>query len=374
MYAFLSHHSACEALRQTTGHEPLWPTRARTLPQHGDCVSTQRAFAQSSQEIDFPALGVSSSPVDLLVPTSRTRSQVSKARFHVWGRRIPAHSMLRLSDKLLVSGPELVILQFCSHHAKLDMLLDDFCAAVAAEQEALARLGDESLQPVLDSALEWERIRRLVAATVVACEFAGTYRICTSSPQGKTRYHQRPLMTRASLDDVAHKVGTTAIEQRAHRVASLMLERSASPMETALSLMLTLPVEFGGFGLPQPELNAAVDVSGVRGLLAHQDTVSPDELWRDARVAIEYDSAEFHEGSGPSQLTKDALRSNVLTALGYRVFRVTPGVIQTVSDISLLARQVAHSLAITLEEPTDIQLSRRYRLFTLLMPRDRRRS
>lgn len=174
-------------------------------------------------------------------------------------------------------------------------------------------------------------------------------------------------MSKTSLSNVISSLRGTTNKVRAAKVSKLFLEASASPAETSLALMLTLPVAFGGMGLPYPELNAAVDASAYRGQLADRDKVTPDLLWRDKRVAVEYDSAEFHEAFGGRQLERDARRTNTLTACGYRVLRITPGAIRSVADVELLARQLAHLLGVTLERPDDVQRLRRRRLFSMLM-------
>lgn len=364
LYAFLSHTSACEVLRALEAMPVHWPSEPRLLPLTGACVSNQREFKSLAKEEDLARFGVVSSPVDLLVPRQAMRSRGKGAHFHVWSSDVPTNSMLRLSEHVIVSGPELIIVQFCGSLAKLDSLLDEHARAVNEEKDALGLIGlDEP--PVVDNPHERDSIERLVAATVLACEFAGSYRLGTAS--GDTRYHARPLMSKTSLNNVISSLRGTTNKVRATKVSQLFLEASASPAETSLALMLTMPVAFGGMGLPFPELNAIVDVSAHRGQLADRDKVTPDLLWRDERVAVEYDSAEFHESLGGRQLERDARRANTLTACGYRVLRITPDTIRSVADVELLARQLAHLLGVVLERPDDVQRLRRRRLFSMLM-------
>lgn len=364
MYAFLSHDSACEALRALKKPRPSWPPEPRKLPLSGDCISNQRSFRSFVKSVDLAKYGVVTQPVELLVPSQSVRSRGKAAHFHVWSGPIPAGSMIRLTDGLLLSGPELVIAQMCGSQAKLEALLDKHSQAVHAEQETIDMLGLDQ-QPTIDHPLVRDSIERLVAAIVLACEFAGTYRLGVG--EGKTTYGHPALMDAASLGRVIAGLEGTSNVTRSAEVAGLFYERSASPMETALALMLTLPVNVGGLGLPRTELNAAVDVSAWRGTLSDRDTVTPDMLWRSQHVAIEYDSAEFHESTGAGQLEKDARRSNILATCGYHVLRVTPGVVRTVHDVELLGRQVAYLLGVELVQPSDIQMLRRTRLFSMLM-------
>lgn len=374
MYAFVSHESACEVLRLLSREAhaaeglPRWPETARRLPWDGSCVSGQRDLASTRAEKSLRELGMTARPVDLMVPTRRTRSSGKTARFHVWSSVLPAGSLLAAGPDLMVSGPELAVIQLCSAQGKLDALLDSHVRAVRAEADVLAQLGVDD-DPVIDHPLEWERIRRLVGAVVVACEFAGTYRL--GSGQRPTSFHASPLMGVDSLWHTIDEVGEASGTRRARRVCDMMVEGSASPMETSLALMLSLPVEFGGFGLERPQLNRALDVSGLRGVAADRDVVTPDFLWPAQRVALEYDSAEFHSGGGRRGRT-DAVRANILAALGYRVLRATPETVLALPDLTLLAGQVACALGKRPEPTTSTEDLRRRKLFMLLMPRSRR--
>lgn len=140
-----------------------------------------------------------------------------------------------------------------------------------------------------------------------------------------------------------------------------------------MALLLTLPVEFGGFGLERPLLNQAVDVRGARGTLSDRDYVTPDFVWPSQRVALEYDSDEFHARRGERQLGRDATRANILTSLGYHVLRVTPQVARSLAGLSLLARQIAYVLDVELVEATPLQELRRRKLYLQLMPAVRER-
>ena len=60
-----------------------------------------------------------------------------------------------------------------------------------------------------------------------------------------------------------------------------------------------------------------------------------------------------------------------MTTCGYRVLRVTPGVVRSLYDAELFARQLARLLDVELEAPSEVQALRRRRLFALLMPQKR---
>ena len=369
MYAFVSHQSACEALRSLNGDEQRWPNCERMLPLMGECVGGQMAFRQLASKIDLAGLGINQDQVDILVPRAGARSRGQSALLHVWSRVLPVNSMYRVHSNLLVSGPELTIIQLCGTHSKLDALLDDFAQAVWAQQDINALTGTDE-RVVVDDPLKWDRMRRLLAATVVACEFAGTYRLPNAAR--KTTWFNAPkLMTIQSLQEVAQKVGVWSPEARAVRAAGLAFDGSASPMETALALLLTLPLEYGGFGLPRPRLNVSPDVSSMRPDLSDRDEVRCDMFWERECVALEYDSYEFHGYDDLAQLTNDALRANILASMGYSVFRVTYGSVRSLARVELLAHQLAKALGVSLKQANEIQKVRRTKLYVELMPKRR---
>lgn len=367
-YAFLGAGSACEVLRYLSSEGiagvQRWPPEPRQLPSRENCVSNQREAKELLAEKDLSRFGVCSVPVDLLTSSKQARSSGRTANFHVWSATVPAAACLRLDEALVCSGPEFVVLQACASVAKLDGLLEGHVAAVQAEREALAMMGSNH-GVLVDHPVKWEQIRRLVGAAYLTCEFCGTYRMSYS--ENDASYHAASLMSLESLRLAAAQVAPSVAWRRATKVADLAFEGAASPMEAALALMLTLPVDFGGFEIKKPQLNACVDLTGENGL-SRLNAVRPDFLWANERVALEYDSAQFHEGVKASPGI-DAARWNALTSAGYRVFRATEHTVRSVADVAELAAQIAHALHVTLEAPNDLQVLRRQRLFAFLMPR-----
>lgn len=366
MYAFLSNRSACEALRflgDAASTAPRWPSEARRLPQRGDCISSQRAYAAYAKAVGIVSHGVVSTPVDLLVPSASQRSRGRRARLHVWVHDIPPHALIRLSDSLFVSTPEFVLLQMAGHHPKHQPLIDSFARDLRAAQAAQDMANLERPLPY-DNPFAWELKARLVEMILVTMEFCGSYRLAVADKP--TAYRLDPPMTRkralALLDHVPKLYG----RKRVRTALDLAMERSASPMETALALMLTLPEDFGGYGLPQPLLNEPLGIPDHEVLWTGGPFVTPDMLWKDSSLVIEYDSDEFHAQQGRRKATQDASRSNVLAALGHTVLRVTTGTIRAPGELDRLARQVAHRIGCAVPEANEVLEIRRGRLHALL--------
>ncbi len=92
-----------------------------------------------------------------------------------------------------------------------------------------------------------------------------------------------------------------------------------SPMETVIQLALSLPPRLGGCGLPTPELNAKLEVTGELSLLLSGSRyISPDGLWPARRIGYEYDSHQEHDNN-PLQVEKDRRRRDVMERLGYQM-------------------------------------------------------
>lgn len=363
-YAFLSHNSALEALRSLDRELPTWPKEPRLLPVFGECVRNQRMFKELCPNDQLNEWGVRERPVDLLVPHESMRSRGKSARFHVWKGPLPLDSMLRLSESVLVSKPAFAVIQLAGYHTKNDLIADEFLRQLFDDRETLAQLGI-SEGPIYDNPFRWEQVVRLVGLLKVVCELLGTYRLGTGGMP--TRYCLPPLVTREEIEALVASIPYLYGASRVRRALELGFEGSASPMETALALMLTLPVEMGGFGLPRPSLNVSIDENGLE--LVHQwnREAIPDLYWKSKGLILEYESNEFHTKAGTAKLARDATRANGLSAQGYTVLRAMAENVLSLGELELLARQVAELLGVSFPEVDAIGRWRRERLHALLV-------
>lgn len=340
-YLFVSHHSALEALRSQGINHPKWPEERRILPVFGECISAQRTFRELERQVDLSTLGIVSRPVDVLVPTTQYRHKGKRIRTHAWRNQLPAGSFLRLHQNVLVSCPEFALLQLANVHVRKAPALDRSVELSISEREALQSLGIDE-QPPVENLYEWEKDLRLIRLAQLAMEFCGTYRLPVP-PQAEASY-DCPQLTGVSaiqtfLDAVPPANGYKHTGGPKSLITALpwVMERSRSPFETALALMLTLPVELGGYGLPQPVLNDRLDEPGVIDL-------HPDFLWRVARLVVEYDSNEFHAAAGADKVDADIERANRLRAAGFTVLEATPGIVLNLQKLDAFALQVSKLL------------------------------
>ena len=106
-------------------------------------------------------------------------------------------------------------------------------------------------------------------------------------------------------------------------------------METALALMLSLPRNVGGYGLPKPRMNWVIDVEGGRFRVV-------DAYWPDAGVGLEYDSDAHH--AEKDKIRADSLRRNEVQAGDVRLFTATALHLSSIEAFDDLAAQLSRAL------------------------------
>lgn len=158
----------------------------------------------------------------------------------------------------------------------------------------------------------------VVIVAKVACEMCGQYSLSASD---KT-VHRKPLATLGELASVAlssNAYGTALLRS----AIPWVVENTRSPKETDAALLLCLPPELGGFGLPKPLSNYDLDMRSVhKGFFARWNVCNVDFYWPQARLVVEYDSWEHHEELGQEKLEQDDARAKALCGLGYSVITI----------------------------------------------------
>lgn len=105
-----------------------------------------------------------------------------------------------------------------------------------------------------------------------------------------------------------------------------LLDDSASPMESIIAILLTLPMARGGWGIKGLSLNPRIALGGDASRIAGQEFFKPDGYVAKALVGYEYDSREFHEGNGKDLHDRARLASAQFG--GLRLFPLTWEVVE----------------------------------------------
>lgn len=212
----------------------------------------------------------------------------------VLSKPLPPRSLCQIGESLYVCSPEITFLEMGRRLSQLDLILYGF-------------------------------------------ELCGSYAM---NPQVEEGFVKRCALTSvARLSAFARDASFAPGSKPARAVLRHVVEGSASPMETAVTLLLCLPVRLGGYGIDRPLLNAPVPVcpsspfeSGVRYC---------DLLWKGARFALEYDSRTYH--SSEEKQKADSRRRAELNDAGIAVVSVTAEQVYNAEEFERIARIVARA-------------------------------
>lgn len=182
------------------------------------------------------------------------------------------------------------------------------------------------------------------ALLMLGMELCGRYGIDDTG----TLFLRRQTCTPEQLFTHAGTMSRVHGRSQALATAPFVVGNSASPMESALTLILSQPLELGGFGLPAPALNRKIPLGGQARLLWDDDFIRPDLLWEDGMTVLEYDSDQEHASS--RRRARDSSRRNVFAELGYRVISVNAEHLRTPRELERIAGIVARQHGFELPE------------------------
>lgn len=266
-------------------------------------------------------LGFLSEPLHVLVASAAARDRCARVRCHVCSRPLPPGSFVRLGDRLYASSPELCFVQM----------------ATVLPFVELVKLG---------------------------FELCGTY---AERLDGATRYDRSLLLTSvAALARFVDSAGDIPGVVAARKAVKLLVACSASPRETALTILLCLPLRRGGYGLPSPELNFRIDVGRSKRAVTDKGYYLCDLYWREARIDLEYESDERHTGA--ERIAEDSMRRDDLAHLGVKVRTMTNRQMVDPVRFDKAARQLASALGVRIREQQGCPAARRALRKVLLRP------
>lgn len=287
MKLFISHSSALYLIRQDRryGHMRKDPQRVTFSPDLGKPRDV-------TMLLESPGLCRLPRPVHLLVDRNQRRchmtDQVRHSTVHVPSSR----SFVRLERDVYYACPELCFVQLAEH---LDLI-------------ELIELG---------------------------YELCGCY-TQTQDESVETEYNLEPVTSLRRLQWFTESNSHLKGSRKARRALRYIRANSYSPMESILVMLLCLPVMLGGYGIPWPQLNVCIDFTDQYGRKAKRYC---DLYWSDMRLAIEYDSDEFHAPGTKWQ--HDSMRRVELGLQDIEVVSVGPMQIINETETEKLARLIA---------------------------------
>jgi len=158
----------------------------------------------------------------------------------------------------------------------------------------------------------------------------------------KTLYGHQPLTSKKAIRAITDNMKGVNGQKKAQRSLRYIIERSASPMETILCMLLTLPHKIGGYGLPAPELNKRVYIKNAANSRSGKPYYLCDLFWPKAKLAVEYDSDSYHTGA--DRIASDSAKRFALDELGIHVITLTSRQIRNPAVFERITKQIARKL------------------------------
>jgi hypothetical protein len=175
-------------------------------------------------------------------------------------------------------------------------------------------------------------------------ELCGRYRMIANKATGQGFCEAAPLTDSDKLGRYVARASGIRGRENALLAIRHILDNSASPMETILAMMLTLPHRLGGYALPKPELNSRIKVATNARYATSKGSYECDMFWPDRQLAVEYDSDSYH--TKESQIADNAKKRTALSRQGIEVITVTKRQLVNTADL----RNIAGTLAVKLDK------------------------
>ena len=242
-------------------------------------------------------------PLDIMVGSLSARRPSKVVRPRVCSKPLPNGSFVDAGGGLYVSSPEFFFFQMALEYplAKLIELGLELCGSYSMPSIDFADKGQGDSEQALYNLPRLTSKKRLKAFAARMKEWPG------------------------------HRLASKALQY--------ITNDSASPMETILVILLTLPYRNGGYGLPMPELNGRIVPEKKAKRFLGRSFYRGDLLWRKAGVVAEYNSDLEH--TGPERIAMDAIRRSDLDLCGISEVTVTKSQIKNEELFENVAKQLA---------------------------------
>lgn len=125
-------------------------------------------------------------------------------------------------------------------------------------------------------------------------ELCGSFARDADDPIGGEATFGTPAVTSVeSIRRVLAACGRVSGKPRAERTLQLLADNAWSPMETAIAVMVSLPLQENGYGLGRCKLNPRVEPSRLLANAAEKESRVPDIMVGGSCVGLNYDG-EYH--------------------------------------------------------------------------------
>ena len=208
---------------------------------------------------------------------------------HIWSGNLPAASFYQLADGAFIASPQFTFLQLAKTLTLIQLIVlgHELCGLYSFDYRE--EFGMKQRETPL---ITLRQLRDFLDQAAVSCAFGGSGK--KQAPHGM---------------------------QKAQRALRYIVERSASPAETAVAMLLTLPYRLGGYGMSQPAMNQPIVLTGNAAHIAKRRTLKADLLWQDQQLVLEYNGTGPH--SDAASVLSDRARTSALQLMGFDVHEIT---------------------------------------------------
>lgn len=175
----------------------------------------------------------------------------------------------------------------------------------------------------------------------LGCELCGTYSF-EPGHDGGCGFGLDPLATSSEVSSYLAASGGRHGAKLARRAAKMILDGSASPMESILGLMLSNPPRYGGVSLTFGALNRPIDLSNdPRGLLMHR-SMRPDIRFDRFGISLEYNGRDSH--AQERSMRDDKLRIEDYSTMGDTLFILRSEDLRDTSSLERTLARIANAI------------------------------
>lgn len=257
-------------------------------------------------------------PVHLLVSRASLRLVSLLVTTHLCTTFLPDGCLLRATPGVIVASPELCFLQ-------------------------MAQSGNLTRHELM----------------LLSYEMCGRY-APPANGDSKLVKRARPLMTIERTRQFLAALPRVRGIGNAERALTHVRERARSPQESVSRMMLCLPRRLGGLALPGAELDVRVDYDAPARRIARREYALCDLYWPNAKLDVEYEGAEYHDGE--KNMRADKARANALAHMGVSVISLFDEHIRSDQTMLDAARDIADKLGVRMKAFSEKDVVRRAEL------------
>ena len=303
MDSFYGYETALWYWRLTAPRKSQPRRISRTLEPGSYVHTDMQEREQRPNWLDPLAIEVAGGSVHPMVFHQNSRSGQKECDWHVW-ESFPRDALVPAGEKSFVVSPECCFLQMAQ---RLDF-------------HHLVLLG---------------------------MELCGFYCIDPTAEEGFARREVALTSCERIRDFLAENEGARG-RRAAETALRYVADGAASPMESAIYLLLCLPYKRGGYGLPRPMLNYPLELTENALKISKGLPCWGDICWPTPKLDLEYLGESGHEGKG--NMLSDRRRTLAIEEAGYEVIEITKEQATDLATFDIIARRVAAKLGKRLDK------------------------